>query len=409
MLSDAEDVMGSNLERLVIVAALVTLTACIDVQSEVDQRKDVTTGAVSNRLPPDGVLDHDLSTSDGAADVPWTDRRGDGLADLSGDVPDLMDDTQALDQAEEVDLVQVDACQPSCDGLECGPDMCGGLCGFCPGEKVCTLGQCKTCKPACTGLECGGDGCGGLCGVCPTKFTCFAGQCTPPSCVDQQLVYGEFFDSCSQGDFGIFDGQPDDDVTWWGVPMNFKSAPCALYLGNPLTMSYETGSSVKVELLSTLVGLPGGQALQLTFEILMLTEILPSPLYPYNHDVLFLAFEQEGGGTHEIWSSKSLLNDTQGQWVPVAVDMSDFAGVAGRFRFLFDTLDSTDNDNPGIFLDDFRVASICPYCKVDEDCLDKDACTLDSCLHFSNQPSIGTCYHAVQVPCEPPEDPDEGR
>jgi hypothetical protein len=94
--------------------------------------------------------------------------------------------------------------------------------------------------------------------------------------------------------------------------------------------------------------------------------------------------------------------------LPVAVDISEFGGLSGRFRFLFDTLDSTDNDNPGIFLDDFQVASICPYCKVDEDCLDQDSCTLDSCLHFSNQPSIGTCYHEALLQCEPTEDPDEG-
>jgi len=32
--------------------------------------------------------------------------------------------------------VQLD-CTPSCDGMECGPDGCGGSCGGCPSQSVC--------------------------------------------------------------------------------------------------------------------------------------------------------------------------------------------------------------------------------------------------------------------------------
>ncbi len=33
-------------------------------------------------------------------------------------------------------------CSPSCDGLTCGSDGCGGLCGTCDGDELCTAGAC---------------------------------------------------------------------------------------------------------------------------------------------------------------------------------------------------------------------------------------------------------------------------
>lgn len=40
-------------------------------------------------------------------------------------------------------------CEPQCDGKECGPDMCGGECGSCPGVCECQDDQtCGNCDPA---------------------------------------------------------------------------------------------------------------------------------------------------------------------------------------------------------------------------------------------------------------------
>ncbi len=95
------------------------------------------------------------------------------------------------------------ACQPACDGKQCGANGCGGVCGVCGETKACTdAGKCvavattcgdgecepgenptncaKDCKPTCTancaGKPCGDiDGCGGLCsGPCPGGGTCTA-------------------------------------------------------------------------------------------------------------------------------------------------------------------------------------------------------------------------------------------
>ncbi len=58
-------------------------------------------------------------------------------------------------------------CTPSCGGLQCGPDGCGGSCGWCSGSQSCQGGQCVDpgdCFPDCADQLVGADdGCGGVC------------------------------------------------------------------------------------------------------------------------------------------------------------------------------------------------------------------------------------------------------
>ena len=71
------------------------------------------------------------------------------------------------------------ACEPLCDGRQCGPDGCGGECGECAGTNdwCDEEGQC-ICRPDCDTAECGDDGCGGSCGTCEgTQDKCIQGVC----------------------------------------------------------------------------------------------------------------------------------------------------------------------------------------------------------------------------------------
>jgi hypothetical protein len=58
-------------------------------------------------------------------------------------------------------------CAPQCEGKQCGPDGCGGACGWCPGTQSCHDGKCidvQGCYPQCTAKMVGeDDGCGGVC------------------------------------------------------------------------------------------------------------------------------------------------------------------------------------------------------------------------------------------------------
>lgn len=117
--------------------------------------------------------------------------------DLSGgDGLDLCSDA-----SEVCDAHHPDGCIPDCEGRECGPDGCGGVCGKCPnlcspcGEPLggpylpcseggmCPMGCCPIC---CEGRQCGSDGCGGTCGTCGDQQVCGDdAQCYPKSCQPQ--------------------------------------------------------------------------------------------------------------------------------------------------------------------------------------------------------------------------------
>ena len=60
-----------------------------------------------------------------------------------------------------------DGCVPDCSGRQCGPDGCGGACGWCSGAASCQIGACVDvagCTPQCAGAMVGADdGCGGVC------------------------------------------------------------------------------------------------------------------------------------------------------------------------------------------------------------------------------------------------------
>ncbi len=73
------------------------------------------------------------------------------------------------------------ACEPQCEGKECGYDGCYGLCGRCPSGEYCDNGKCKTCS--CSGLQCGPDQCGHPCGTCTNGMYCKHGTCVMPSTV----------------------------------------------------------------------------------------------------------------------------------------------------------------------------------------------------------------------------------
>jgi len=105
----------------------------------------------------------------------------------------------------------VDVCVPECDGLQCGPDGCGGTCGVCPNGVPCQNGLC-VCTPACQGKQCGDDGCGGTCGTCTEAgATCVEGICTfcEPKCAGKECgpdTCGGSCGSCSNGEICLDTG-----------------------------------------------------------------------------------------------------------------------------------------------------------------------------------------------------------
>lgn len=85
---------------------------------------------------------------------------------------------------DDVD-VQADVCVPQCEGMECGPDGCGGFCGECYSGFYCDKGTCRGEAEGCS-ILCEGIGCGEM-NDTESGLTCDCGDCEGPlECIDNQ-------------------------------------------------------------------------------------------------------------------------------------------------------------------------------------------------------------------------------
>ena len=86
----------------------------------------------------------------------------------------------SMPTVDSADILEVDApCVPNCEGMECGSDGCGGVCGVCDelGGWLCEDGKC-TCTPECPPLCCGmANGCGSVCECPSSEYSCINGDC----------------------------------------------------------------------------------------------------------------------------------------------------------------------------------------------------------------------------------------
>jgi hypothetical protein len=130
----------------------------------------------------------------------------DTAIDVGADVP-------AQEVKDVDDTLDVDVCISKCDGKQCGPDGCGGLCGECPEHHVCLADGSCLCQPQCGGKQCGDDGCGGVCGACGLDEFCNEGTCSEicvsdTDCTETDLTIcdeaGDAYLECEEVEPGCF-------------------------------------------------------------------------------------------------------------------------------------------------------------------------------------------------------------
>ena len=247
------------------------------------------------------------------------------------------------------------------------------------------------------------------------------------------------------------DTNQGDMVTW-----NIQPNPCgelfgcALYLGDPECHTYHNGQleecepvmdlpcapetededcpaphicganfkcsptpkpeQVKLDLVIPEVQPPPNAFTWLKFRIWMKAEyVFPqAPLF-LEPDALKL-FAKTVEGVEELeYSSMDMENSTldQGtgkyQCVLVGVNLSKYAGQSIDIIWRFDSIDGTNNDFEGIYLDDIEIAtySDSDTCLNTANCDDDDTCTIDECATFANEASGGVCEHFQSDPdCE---------
>lgn len=171
----------SEMSRLWLLLLLLVACSCSGEGGSRDPGEDLAGGeALAETLVLDAT-DLVLAADGDAADTPQEELLPDPGAELI-----FQDSYVALDLEVEAGELP---CAPQCtneDSSErgCGPDGCGGVCGYCDLQHVCVqkTGTCQdSCTPACDGRECGPDGCYGECPPgCPQSFSCSAeGRCYP--------------------------------------------------------------------------------------------------------------------------------------------------------------------------------------------------------------------------------------
>ena len=89
-------------------------------------------------------------------------------------------------------------CAGCCPDSFCGADetcsFCWADCG-CSQQEVCYLDLC--CAPACEGLECGDDGCGGVCGSCDDSSVCTSDECVEGLCQNALVLECDDGNTCT--------------------------------------------------------------------------------------------------------------------------------------------------------------------------------------------------------------------
>jgi hypothetical protein len=370
--------------------------------------------------------------------------------------------TDALTDAGMEDSGSLDVAEIMADGLEC-PE--GALCelpynysckeGRCNAQGLCVatpipnccyyktdcedipLGPCEEIQ--CVSKECTAIKTPGCClsdGDCVTPLQCAVSTCNLETsqceqcpgdcpCGSNNNVVAKSFDKPTLGANGLSqtDYGSNDDVRWQVDSYRTLSPPNALYLGDPNCRTYYNGllsadcepvtagqdaTSIRIALYSPVLNLANSDGSAGSAIIFWYwSDVEPDlGLGPAEPDVLRF-FIDHLDGTGLKWSSGSILDsgkNTNGTWLPIAIDLAPYTGKMFRLRMEFDTVDGQLNDHEGIYLDDFQVVDKCPdgCCDTDLDCpYSGDPCLKPVCLPFSTG-SGSICTEApIGGPCEP--------
>ena len=130
---------------------------------------------------------------------------------------------------------------------------------------------------------------------------------------------------------------------------NSYSSSHAWYYGSEaVSCTYNTGGTTAGDLISPALTIPSGGTL--TFQSWEDTE---GTTTSWDKRLVYISTN----ATTNVWIQLFQSTDNSAAWHQVSVGLSAYAGKAAQFRFRFDSVNSTANNNQGWYLDDIRVGS----------------------------------------------------
>ena len=164
---------------------------------------------------------------------------------------------------------------------------------------------------------------------------------------------------CGYGFEGGLEGwtvaNSDATVGWIVDSTEAVSPPNALYYGDPMALSYDTGMSANDgTATSPMITLSAG-APALTFFVWLDVENIQT------FDTLQLSVLPAGT---VVWTRNDFpqgaMGSTGGAFFGQLVDLSAFAGTTIQLQFAFDTIDGIFNDFQGVYIDRVAIDGTCP-------------------------------------------------
>lgn len=265
-------------------------------------------------------------------------------------------------------------------------------------------------------------------GECLTSVQCEDGDlCTENRCVDRRCVsftvptatccesevlFEDSFDD--EGASGVSLAQLNSAAGWQVSKERAASPPGALYFGDPATKSYNTGEHVAGVVTLPKIKLPSDREIILSLRIYALIETNPA------FDKLSVEADVIESGTvsatRTVLDKSSLPVDAYQGFALVSARLDELAGRTVILRIVFDSVDASNNNYEGVYLDDLRVLASCPIpsglCASDEECDDGDQCTASACTEVGcvtttvcELPGEDPLTHVDDSPCSAPDAP----
>ena len=252
------------------------------------------------------------------------------------------------------------------DGNACTQDSCaaGGVCKHTP-----TAGCCNADSDCPAAADCQIYTCN------TAQHTCVAAE--DPTCCQEQTVASYGFNTSSLAGWTLQPAQAPNTVTWWISNRHAVSSPSSLYMGNPVTGTYDNGGVPKAYATSPPIALPANAVgLEATFKVGLDVETFA------DFDPFFVDVVRQNGSTTTVWNKTAVPTNQYRTWVSSRINLTAFAGQTIRLRLRFEADDQLLNQTEGIFVDDLVVRVTCSpvtSCNADSECNDGDACTSDRC------------------------------